>query len=128
MALVKRFYDPVRDSIEVDGRPPIQLSPTGYRDCFALAQQGSTLHRGTVRDDISYRVPGASLLMLDERIEEARRAVDAWDFESSLAESLSTQCNNSGNQSLGGQRQHLTVARALIRNPRVLSLTKPPAH
>ncbi|PKS05475.1 hypothetical protein jhhlp_008852 [Lomentospora prolificans] len=125
ISLLERFYDPTSGAIIIDSSAPLSaINPLLYRERVALVQQEPILFPGTIRDNISQGVLylGATEVALDEVLEEACRAANAWDFVSSLPEGLDTHCGMSGSQLSGGQRQRIAIARALARKPNVLLL------
>jgi len=86
---------------------------------MSLVQQEPTLYQGSVRENISL---GLDYEPTDDQLHEACRQANALDFVLSLPESFNTPCGTRGSQFSGGQRQRLTIARAMIRNPRLLLL------
>ncbi|KAI5863830.1 multidrug resistance protein [Durotheca rogersii] len=123
IAMLERFYDPVKGHIVIDGKKLDEMSPWRFREEVALVQQEPKLYPGTIRENISMGIPkDDSETVSESDIITACRQANAWDFVSSLPEGLDTPCGSNGLQLSGGQRQRVAIARALIRNPRLLLL------
>jgi ABC-type multidrug transport system fused ATPase/permease subunit len=114
--LLARFYDPVEGRVEIDGRDLRRVTLRSLRAQIGLVPQETVLFAGTVRDNIAYARPDASL----EEVTAAARAANAHDFIVSLRDGYDTLLGDDGLQLSGGQRQRLAIARALLNHPRLL--------
>jgi ABC-type multidrug transport system fused ATPase/permease subunit len=116
--LVARFYDPQRGQVLVDGHDLREVRQQALRSQLGIVPQEGFLFSGSVRENIAFGRPAASL----EEIESAAAAVGATDFIAALPEGIETQVGERGVQLSAGQRQLVAFARALLAEPRILIL------
>ena len=116
--LVARFYDPQRGTVSVDGHDLRSVSQRALRGQLGIVPQEGFLFSGSVRENIAFGRPGASL----EEIEDAAAAVGATEFIAALPEGIETEVGERGVQLSAGQRQLVAFARALLAEPRILIL------
>jgi ABC-type multidrug transport system fused ATPase/permease subunit len=123
VSLLLRLYDPERGAIELDGRDIRGVTMQSLRDQISIALQENLLFGATVRDNIRYAVPGAS----DEAVREAARVACADEFIEALPDGYDTMLGERGTKLSTGQRQRLSIARAILKDAPVLILDEPTA-
>lgn len=116
MNLVIGFNHPTEGQVLLDGQDLNDIDLHSYRKFLAVVPQTSILFSGTIRDNITYGMPGVS----DERLWDAIRAAHLEEFVTHLPEGLDTLVGEHGDKLSGGQRQRIAIARAIIRDPRVI--------
>jgi ATP-binding cassette subfamily B protein len=116
--LVSRFYDPQEGRVLVDGHDLKGVRQQALRRQLGIVPQEGFLFSGTVRENIAFGRPDATL----EEIEGAAAAVGATEFIAALPEGIETQVGERGVQLSSGQRQLVAFARALLAEPRILIL------
>ncbi|MBD2460854.1 ABC transporter ATP-binding protein [Oscillatoria sp. FACHB-1407] len=118
MNLIPRFYDVTKGSIRIDGVDVRDLQLESLRSQIGIVFQETTLFSGTLRDNIAYAKPNASL---DEIIAVAKTA-QIHDFIDSLPEGYNTVVGERGIGLSGGQKQRVAIARTLLTDYRILIL------
>lgn len=117
-SLLNRFYDHERGAILLDGRPIEEFRRCDIRASVAYVTQESFLFNGTVRDNLLLGRPGAR----DEDLWKALEAANAAGFVRRLPDALSTPVGERGVRLSVGEKQRLSIARALLKNPPILVL------
>ncbi len=116
--LIPRFYDPSAGRVLVDGQDVRDVQLETLRSQIGIVLQDTTLFSGTIRDNIAFGRPEASL----EDVVEAAKAAAAHDFILSFPEGYDTKVGERGTTVSGGQKQRIAIARALLMDPRILIL------
>jgi ATP-binding cassette subfamily B protein len=119
--MLVRFYDPWEGRITIDGRDIRDFKHRSLRGQIALVLQDPFIFPLTIRDNIAYGRPDASL----EEIEAAARAANAHDFIMRLPERYDTEVGERGATLSGGEKQRLSIARAFLKDSPVLILDEP---
>jgi len=116
--LIPRFYDVTRGEVLVDGYDVRQVNLVSLRRQIGIVLQTSLLFSSTIRENIAYGAPDASM----EDIIAAAKAAQAHEFIQDLPQSYDTVVGERGVTLSGGQRQRVAIARALLLDPRILIL------
>jgi ATP-binding cassette subfamily B protein len=116
--LLPRFYDVTAGSVAIDGHDVRAVTLASLRSQIGIVLQEALLFSGSVRDNIAYGMPDATL----EEVEAAACAAQADEFIRSLPQAYDTIVGERGVGLSGGQRQRIAIARALLIDPRLLIL------
>ena len=117
-SLLPRFYDVTGGRITIDGQDVRALTLKSLRSQIGMVQQDVYLFCGTIRENIAYGKPGASM---EEIIAAARRA-NIHDFIEELPDGYDTYVGERGARLSGGQKQRISIARVFLKNPPILIL------
>lgn len=116
--LMLRLYDPKSGIITIDDKDISEVTQKSLRENIAVVFQEATLFSGTVKENIAYGRPNATL----KDIELAAKAANAWEFIKKLPQGIDTLVGERGVKLSGGQKQRVAIARALLKDAPILIL------
>ena len=117
-SLLPRFYDVTGGRVTIDGKDVRNLTLESLRNQIGLVQQDVYLFCGSIKENIAYGKPGASM----EEIEDAARKANIHDFIMELPDGYDTFVGERGTRLSGGQKQRISIARVFLKNPSILIL------
>ena len=117
-SLLPRFYDVTGGRVTIDGHDVRGVTLESLRSQIGIVQQDVYLFCGTIRENIAYSKPGASL----EEIIDAAKKANIHDFIESLPDGYDTFVGERGARLSGGQKQRISIARVFLKNPPILIL------
>jgi ABC-type multidrug transport system fused ATPase/permease subunit len=116
--LVPRFYDPSHGRVTIDGYDVSRVTIQSLRSQIGIVLQGSMLFIASIRENIAFGRPDAT----DEEVMAAAKAAQAHDFIMEMPQGYDTRVGEQGVTLSGGQQQRISIARALLTDPRILIL------
>lgn len=118
VSLILRFYDVNSGTVSIDGTPIHKMDIEHLRSSIALVPQEVILFGGSIKENILFGKQTAT----DEEVIEAAKKANAYDFIMSFPEGMETQVGDRGIQLSGGQKQRIAIARAILKDPKILIL------
>lgn len=122
--LLARFYDVTEGKILIDGKDVRDITQKSLRKNIGVVQQESMLFNESVKANISYGAPRATM----KQIKEAAKSANIHDFIASLPDGYDTIVGERGIKLSGGEKQRVAIARALLKNPPILILDEATSH
>ncbi|WP_404407580.1 ABC transporter ATP-binding protein [Jeotgalibacillus malaysiensis] len=119
--LLERFYEPAEGGIFIGRTPITDLSMNAWRSQIGYVSQDSPMMAGTIRDNLTYGLGNADSIN-DDRLWEVAAMAYAEPFIREFPEGLDTQVGERGVKLSGGQRQRIAIARAFLRDPKILMM------
>jgi len=118
VSLICRFYDPTKGAITLDGADLRDIRTRSLRSNIGMVLQDSFLFAGTIKENIAYGKPDAT----EEEILRSARAANAHDFIMNLPDGYDSEVGERGVMLSGGEKQRISIARAILKNPPILIL------
>jgi ATP-binding cassette, subfamily B, bacterial AbcA/BmrA len=119
-ALIERFYEPTSGEISIGDTPITDISLAAWRSQIGYVSQESAMMAGTIRDNLCYGLDRDHIS--DERLWEVAKMAYADEFIQSFSDGLNTEVGERGVKLSGGQRQRIAIARAFLRDPKILMM------
>ncbi len=117
-SLLLKFYKPDKGAIYFDDQDIQDVNTESLRSQIALVPQEVLLFSGSILENVLYGKPGSSI----EEVEAALKQANAYDFVTGFPDKMETVVGDRGVQLSGGQRQRIAIARAVLKDPKILIL------